>query len=111
MKASDYKDILENTKEGDFIYLDPPYNPESSTAYFTNYTDNGFSNKEQEKLAEIYRQLDEIKCKVMLTNSNTPLVRELYAPFAITEVDSKRAINCKASKREGHTDLIIRNYA
>jgi hypothetical protein len=33
------------------------------------------------------------------------------APFAITEVDSKRAINCKAAKREGHTDLIIRNYA
>ncbi|MDQ3903412.1 MAG: hypothetical protein M3247_07210 [Thermoproteota archaeon] len=46
----------------------------------------------------------------MLTNSNTPLVGELYAPFAITEVGSKRAINCKAAKKEGHTDLIIRNY-
>ena len=48
----------------------------------------------------------------MLTNSNTPLVRELYAPFArnTIEVDSKRAINCKAAEREGHTDLIIRNY-
>ena len=46
----------------------------------------------------------------MLTNSNTPLVGELYAPFAITEVGSKRAINYKAAKREGHTDLIIRNY-
>ena len=39
----------------------------------------------------------------MLTNSNTPLVRELYG--------STRAINCKAAKREGHMDLIIRNYA
>ena len=62
------------------------------------------------KIAEIYKQLDEMKCKVMLTNSDTPLVRELYAPFAITEVGSKRAINCKASNREGHSDLIIRNY-
>jgi DNA adenine methylase len=62
------------------------------------------------KLAGVYRQLDEMKCKVMLTNSNTPLVRELYAPFAIIEVGSKRPINCKAAKREGHTDLIIRNY-
>ena len=54
-----------------------------------------------------------MKCKVMLTNSNTPLVRELYAPFAkyTIEVGSKRAINCKASKREGHQDLIIRNYS
>ena len=97
--------LLENAMEGDFIYLDPPYNPVSSTAYFTNYTDNGFSYNDQKRLAEIYKQLDEMKCKVMLTNSNTYLVRELYAPFAITEV------NCKAAKREGHTDLIIRNYA
>ena len=92
--------------------MDPPYSPESPTANFTKYTTNGFSNKDQEKLAETYMQLDEMKCRVMLTNSNTPLVRELYAPFATStmEVDSKRAINCKASKREGHSDLIIRNY-
>ena len=114
IKASDYKEmLLENAKEGDFIYLDPPYNPVSSTAYFTNYTTNGFSYKDQKELAERFRQLDEMKCKVMLTNSNTPLVRELYAPFDrhTKPVISKRAINCNASKREGHTDLIIRNYS
>jgi DNA adenine methylase len=34
IKASDYKQVLlENAKEGDFIYLDPLYNPVSSTAY------------------------------------------------------------------------------
>ena len=105
--------LLENAKEGDFIYLDPPYSPVSSTAYFTSYTYNGFSNKDQERLAKVYRQLDEMKCNLMLTNSKTPLVRELYAPFAnnTIEVGSKRAINCKASKRNGHTDLIIRNYS
>ncbi len=76
IKAADYKQILlENAKEGDFIYLDPPYSPESKTAYFTSYTNSGFSDKDQEKLAETYKQLDEVKCKVMLTNSNTPLVR------------------------------------
>ena len=33
--VSDYKEmLLENAKEGDFIYLDPPYSPISSTAYF-----------------------------------------------------------------------------
>jgi DNA adenine methylase len=113
IKAADYRQILlENAKEGDFIYLDPPYSPESATANFTNYTTNGFSNKEQENTAEIYKQLDEMNCRVMLTNSDTSLVRELYSDFAkyTKEVDSKRAINCKAAKREGHTDLIIRNY-
>jgi DNA adenine methylase len=65
-----------------------------------------YCGRGKEKLAEIYKQLDEMKCNVMLTNSNTPLVRELYAPFAkyTIEVNSKRAINRKALKRKGHTD-------
>jgi site-specific DNA-adenine methylase len=48
----------------------------------------------------------------MLTNSNTPFVRELYADFAnhTTEVESKRPINCKGSKRKRYKELIIRNY-
>ena len=104
--------LLENAKEGDFIYLDPQYSTSSSTAYFTKYTTNGFPYKDQKELAVIYRQLHEMKCKVMLTNSNTPLVRELYADFDshTVEVRSKRAISCKAAKGEGHTDLIIHNY-
>ena len=114
IRVSDYKKILlENAIEGDFIYLDPPYNPESSTASFTSYTHSGFSDNDQKELADIFRKLDDRKCKVMLTNSSTPLVRELYAPFAehTVEVSSKRAINCKGAKRQGHTDLIIRNYS
>jgi DNA adenine methylase len=77
--------LMFHGEEDDFIYLDPPYSPDSPTANFTNYTYNGFSNKNQEELAEIFRQLDEMKCKVMLTNSNTPLVRELYADFDIND--------------------------
>jgi DNA adenine methylase len=61
------------------LYTWTHHSPLSSTAYFTNYTNNGFSNKDQKELAEIFIQLDEKKCKVMLTNSNTSLVRELYA--------------------------------
>ena len=80
------------------LYTWTHHSPLSSTAYFTNYTNNGFSNKDQKELAEIFIQLDEKKCKVMLTNSNTPLVRETLC-------------KCKASKREGHTDLIMRNYS
>ena len=64
IKACDYKEILlENTREGDFIYLDPPYNPESSTAYFTGYTNSGFYDKDQKELAHVFRKLDDRKCR------------------------------------------------
>jgi DNA adenine methylase len=114
IQVSDYKEILlKNAKEGDFIYLDPPYRPSSSTAYFTKYTDTGFNDKDQRDLANIFEELTKRKCKVMLSNSNTPLIRDLYSKLAkdIREVNAIRAINCKGSGRIGHTELIIRNYS
>jgi DNA adenine methylase len=111
--ASDYKGILlENTKEGDFVYLDPPYNPMSDTANFTGYTNTGFRFEDQQELAKIFRMLTDRKCMVLLSNSNTPDVRKLYnnSDYRIEEVDALRSINSKASKRVGHRELLIRNY-
>ena len=113
LHVSDYKDILlEKAGEDDFIYLDPPYNPVSNTAYFTRYTHTGFANKDQEELARIFGILNERKCKVLLSNSNTTYIKNLYKDFAnyVEELDVVRAINSKASKRTGHKELLIRNY-
>jgi site-specific DNA-adenine methylase len=83
IKFRDYKEILpEHAKEDDFVYTDSPYSPVSSTAYFTKYTNNGFSYQDQNELASVFRKLNERKCKVLLTNSDTSLVRELYSDFA-----------------------------
>ena len=112
IQVSDYKNILlENAKEGDFIYLDPPYSPTSSTAYFTNYTCFGFNNQDQKQLLDVFRKLDYRGCKVLLTNSDTQFIKELYSDFAIAEVNAIRAINSKGSKRAGHKELIICNYS
>lgn len=76
----DYQKILsDKAQEGDFVYLDPPYNPMTSTANFTGYTGDRFTKKDQECLAEIFKKLDARGCKVLLSNSDTEYVRELYA--------------------------------
>jgi DNA adenine methylase len=111
--VEDYKNILlEKTVADDFIYLDPPYYPISITSNFTSYTNNGFTNKDQEDLAKIFKKLTDRGCKILLSNSDSEYVRELYSDFKgnIIEVKVQRAINSKASKRKGHTELIIRNY-
>jgi DNA adenine methylase len=113
IKVADYKQILfENVKGNDLVYLDPPYNPTSSTANFTYYTDYGFDNKDQEDLANIFGRLNDRKCKVLLSNSDTPFIRKLYHDFSkyTKEIDTLRSINCKGSKRVGHKELLIRNY-
>jgi DNA adenine methylase len=54
IETCDYKKILlDKTREDDFIYLDPPYSPISDTAYFTSYTLKGFTDRDQEELANV----------------------------------------------------------
>jgi DNA adenine methylase len=111
--VNNYQEALELTKgEGDFIYLDPPYNPTSTTASFTSYTNDGFTDKDQIALHEIFKKLDRKGCKIILSNSDTPFIRELYRDFKeyTNQVSVLRAINCKATKRTGHTELLVRNY-
>ena len=54
--------------------------------------------------------LDGRGVSVMLSNSNTPLIRKLYSKYKIEEVQARRSINSKASKRGAISELIVRNY-
>jgi len=110
----DYQKILtDKAQEGDFVYLDPPYNPMTSTANFTGYTGAGFTERDQECLAETFKELDARGCKVLLSNSDTEYVRELYIDYAknIRQVNVRRSINSITSKRVGHKELLISNYS
>ena len=110
----DYHKILtDKTQKGDFVYLDPPYDPLTSTANFTGYTGAGFTERDQECLAETFKELDARGCKILLSNSDTEYVRRLYADYAknLHQVTVRRNINSTASKRLGHTELLICNYS
>lgn len=108
--ATDYQEATRNASSGTFIYFDPPYQPVSPTASFTNYTSAGFSLEEQKRLGNWFRELDERGCQVLLSNSDTKEARDIYEGYQIETVAAIRAINCKGEKRKGHTELIIRNY-
>jgi DNA adenine methylase len=111
---SDYKVVLvDKTKENDFIYLDPPYNPVSATARFTGYTDSGFTDGDQRDLSQVFMKLNDRGCKILLSNSDTPYIRELYKDFSgyIYQVDALRSINSNSLKRTGHKELFISNYS
>jgi DNA adenine methylase len=110
----DYQKILnDKAQEGDFIYLDPPYNPTTPTANFTGYTDTGFTERDQERLAKTFNVLDARGCKVLLSNSDTEYVRELYIDYKknIRQVNARRCINSKTSKRTGYKELLISSYS
>lgn len=105
----DFEKACEGVKSGDFVYFDSPYVPESVTASFTDYTMDGFTLVDHERLAALFKQLDEIGAKVMLSNNDVPLVRSLYKEYNIQSLDVKRMINRNANKRTGR-EVLITNY-
>lgn len=105
-----FEDALAGAQAGDFVYLDPPYVPLSATSSFTSYNPNGFGAAEQDALAHTFRTLDARGCRVMLSNSDTPLVRALYAGFRVETVRARRHINSRADGRGPLTELVVLNY-
>lgn len=106
----DFQSVLTKTKTTDFIYFDPPYQPLNKTSSFTSYTSIGFGEEQQIKLAKLYKELANKGCFVMLSNSDTPIIRELYKDFYIHEIQASRAINSIGSGRGKITELLIINY-
>jgi DNA adenine methylase len=112
LKNSDYDEVVDSATPGDFVYFDPPYVPLSATSNFTSYNRHGFGMDDQKCLADTFDRLTSERCAVMLSNSNTPQVRELYGGkgYRLIEVEARRFINSKAARRGPVTELLILNY-
>lgn len=106
-----YDETIKQAKKGDFVYFDPPYYPMSATANFTKYSKGDFGPDNQRELAEAFKALDKKGCYVMLSNSNTEFIKDLYKDFNIAEIEATRFINCKSDKRgKGLVEVLIKNY-
>lgn len=110
IKLQSFEKVLENAKKWDFVYFDPPYDVLSNSANFTSYDKSWFWRDMQKKLAEVFRKLDKKWCKVMLSNHNTPFIREIFEGFKFEMVKAKRMINRNSGWRGEVEEIVIRNY-
>lgn len=106
-----FKSLADQITPLDFLYIDPPYAPRTDTADFTSYSVGGFTENDQHALTAWCRQLNDAGVKFMLSQSDVPLVRELYAGFDMSNVIAKRSINSDTLGRSSISELVIRNYA
>ena len=105
--CGDYKAVLaEHAQAGDFVFLDPPYLPVSEYSDFKRYTKEQFYEEDHIELAAEVQRLHELGCHVILTNSNHPLVHELYGAYQIDVLQTKRHISSNAKGRVGE-DVIV----
>lgn len=104
----DYKTVLKDyAKPGDLIFLDPPYLPISEYSDFKRYTKEQFYEEDHIELAEEFKRLDDMGCTLVLTNSNHPLVHDLYKSYELEIIKTKRYISCNGKGRLGE-DVIVK---
>ncbi len=108
--CQDFEHALKGAKRGDFVYLDPPYDPLSDTAGFTGYDKNGFDRDEQIRLKKACDELNKKGVKFILSNSATEFIKDLYHNYRIEVIQAKRAINSKADKRGEIDEVLVMNY-
>jgi DNA adenine methylase len=110
--TGDYKAITKSVKEDDFVYLDPPYHPISTTSNFVTYGKDGFNAIHQEELRDEVLLMHKLGAKIMLSNSDTPLIRKLFSSrvFYKKTVSVRRAISAKSEGRAPISELLITNY-
>jgi DNA adenine methylase len=107
----DFAEAVKKAKHGDFIYFDPPYDPISATASFTSYSLNNFDRSAQIRLKETCDDLTERGCKVLISNSSTAFIRDLYSSnyYTTIEVKAARNINSVGYGRDKISELLIFN--
>jgi DNA adenine methylase len=110
ISSTDFAVAVSAARKGDFVYLDPPYDPLTDTASFTGYNLNKFDKAEQHRLKAVFDELTQRQCHVLLSNSATKFISELYKSYKVIPVEASRNINSVGAGRGKIHELLISNY-
>lgn len=106
VRHEDFRVALNRVNPGDFVYLDPPYLPvwtnaaeKEPTSKFNKYTAKVFELPDLEELASICEGLTRQKVKWVMSNRDTPGVRDMFKFADIVSFTTHRSLAAQ-SKRE-----------
>jgi DNA adenine methylase Dam len=110
LRTGNYRRTTARARDGDFVYLDPPYlSRKKQCRYYHRYNQQVFDLEAHKELAVFFGELDRRGCHVLLSNSNHPTVRELYAGYEMLTIHTRRPIHRNVDRRDGYTELLISN--
>ncbi|MEH2277245.1 MAG: DNA adenine methylase [Nostoc sp.] len=113
IKQADFTEVLNHaTSSDDFVFFDPPYDPINNTSYFTAYSPNSFSKKDQELLRDTCAELASRGVKVMVCNSDSEFIRKIYTNinFETYRIKAARSINSNIKNRGIIYELLITSF-
>jgi len=105
-KCCDFEQSFKNIKPHDYVYLDPPYAPETKSS-FVNYNSDGFNLEKHNTLFNLIKQQKNIN--FCMSNANVQIVSDAFKTYNIEQILCKRSINSK-NPQSTTSELIITNY-
>lgn len=111
LHAEDFAAACARARPGDFVYLDPPYQPLSATSQFTKYTGADFDFADQERLRDAFDDLTSRGVRALLSNSSHPDIHDLYRNYDRDLVPMGRAINSNGRGRAAIDELLVSNFS
>jgi len=107
-KQETFETAFQNCKKDDFIYLDPPYAPETLNS-FVSYTKEKFPIDQHIRLFKAVKGLSKNGILFLMSNSKVNLVLKFFKEFFIDDVLARRRINAKfpSSKK---LEVLIYNF-
>jgi DNA adenine methylase len=111
LETSSFRSCEKYIDEGDFVYLDPPYEPLSPTSSFTAYAKDAFSLEDQTALRDLLVRMAP-RCQWMMSNSTAASIERLYDQPGLHKfyVSAARSINSSGAGRGKIPELVITNY-
>ena len=104
--CGDFTSLMNRSRRGDVVYCDPPYVPLSPTASFTSYAAQGFSYDQQVELAYRAQHLADRGVKVVISNHDNAITRQIYEDAVIESFPVRRFISCDGNKRGNAAELL-----
>ncbi len=103
--SQSFQASLKYVKSNDFVYLDPPYAPETNTS-FVSYTADGFNLDTHNELFKKCHELTTQNIKFIMSNSDVMFVRSNFpVPYIIKKIECRRSINSK--KPDSKTNEVL----
>ncbi len=101
-----YSEIFNMSQQGDFMFLDPPYDCIFSDYGNEEYKD-GFNETSHRQLAQDFRNLG---CMAMMVIGRTPLTEELYNDMIVDEYGKQYAVNIRNRFKSVANHIVVTNY-
>ena len=107
LRCEDFETIINQTRGGDFLFVDPPYTVKHNFNGFIKYNENLFSWQDQIRLKDCVEEARERGVTVLITNADHNSVRSLYKGWKIAKAKRSSIIASSSSRRVQVAELLI----